>query len=117
MNEATKTQTRMADLLDKAMLEVLKEGGEPILDREGKVQLDGKGKVIRRRVSAATMNAIRSRLRDCGVNSLPVKGSATGRLAQEAAKQGMKFDGKPIDPFAKVPPVNTEDDDAATQLA
>lgn len=116
MNEATKAQTKMAELLDKAMLEVLKEGGEPIVDNEGKVQLDGKGRVVRRRVSAATMNAIRARLKDLGINSVPLQGSAAGRLAQEAAKQGMKFDGKPIDPFTtKVPAVDMTADDAATR--
>lgn len=110
MSRASKIQARNAELLDRTLHEILKEGGDPVTDREGKVQLDAKGKVVRSRPSAATLNVIRGRIKDLGISSVPVRGSAAGDLIEEARRRGMKFQGKPITPIGPL----SEDDDAAT---
>lgn len=104
---------RIGGLLDKAMLAVLQEGGEPILDKAGNVQLDGDGKVVRRRISAATLNAIRARLKDVGANTRRtlspheelVRGAMDRGLdypesgAEPAGPLPFPFTNKPVDPF------------------
>lgn len=94
-------KVRIGSLLDRTMLAVLKEGGEPLLDKDGNVQLDGKGRVIRRRISAATMNAIRARLKDVGANVKPLGGNYHDELVERAMARGARVDETP-DPAGNV---------------
>lgn len=89
------THAEMAEELDRELLRVLKEG-DTIVTEDGPVTV---------RPSAAKLNQIRARLRDLGVQSPLKSGTAAGNLVDEAR---IRFKGRAI------PPVNTEDRDAAT---
>lgn len=95
----TTTQAENADLLDREMNRIL---------REGVKALDKDGNVVSLTPTAAMLNAIRGRIKDLGINALPVQGSPAGDLIQSAIHKGMKFRGRVI------PPVDTESADAAT---
>jgi len=95
-------QKQISELADKKLLDWLQNGKEQLLED---------GRSVRRDLTAAEMTCILKRLAQLGVNAMPVKGSAAGNLVEAARANltGFKFKGKPV-----LPPVNTEDDDAAT---
>lgn len=89
-----------AELLDKAMNTILKEGVTAVDPNTGEI--------VKLSPSAAMLSAIGKRLRDLGVHNNPVAGSPAGDLVKSAMERGIKFNGRPI------PPVDTDEDDAAT---
>lgn len=103
MTQSTPQQREIASELDRVLLDVLKNGQE---------QAGPDGTIVRVKPSAALLNVIRSRLKDLGVNSVPVEDSPAGDLVAEARRRGMTFNGRPIGGPKNLPPMS-EDEDAA----
>src|SRR3954469_19128411 len=99
--KAVVRQRESASLLDKRLHELLVEGGDPVVDKSGKVQLDGEGKVIRRRLSAAMLQVIRARVRD--VSGRGGRDRRRESLAEAAASRGFRFDGAQVRPIPPIP--------------
>jgi hypothetical protein len=100
MNTPTPVQSENAELLDKTMNTILREGVTAIDPNTGEI--------VKLTPSAAMLNAIRGRIKDLGIHNQPVRGSAAGDLIKTAIEKGIKFNGRPI------PPIDTDADDAAT---
>ncbi len=91
----------IAEAADRQLLDWLQNGKE-VFDEGGNA-------VRRRHLSAADINAIYKRLRDLGIQSPAVHGSAAGGLVDEATRQRwVKFQG------GRVPLLDTESPDEAT---
>lgn len=88
------TLETMADEFDKQLLNVLKKGRQ-IMDKEGNVQ--------QVEPTAADLNVIRQRLKDCGITSMATQGSPIGNIVEEMRKRKLQM-----------PQLDTESDDAAT---
>jgi hypothetical protein len=82
---------------DQRLLEILKEGRE-IMTRDGEKQTV--------EASAADLNVIRQRLKDCGIEAMATDANPIGSIVKEMATRGMKFK-------SELPPIS-EEDDAAT---
>lgn len=104
-----------AEHFDEMLNAIAREGGDPILDDAGQPVLDPKTKaVLRRRPSAAILQVIRGRLRDCGISGSKPKSKTQGigGLAERMRRDGtLKFPAG-----GQLPPVS-QDDDAATEEA
>lgn len=104
----------MSELLDKAMLHILQEGGVPMKAPDGSVLLDADGQPMLGPIPAAMMGQIIKRIdqiRRTGTGGMGPD-SAAARL-QNAVGRGLadgtiKFNGKPI------PDLNIDDRDAAS---
>ena len=88
------TLEEMAGEFDKLLLSVLKQGRQ-IMDKEGNPQTV--------EASAADLNVIRQRLKDCGITSMATQGSPIGNIVEEMRKRKLKM-----------PDLDTQYDDAAT---
>ena len=89
-----KITKQLADLFDKQLLHVL-ENGREIVNKDGEV--------LRIEPSAADLNVIRQRLKDCGVTSMMVDDSPIASIVQNMKRQGLRL-----------AEVDTDIDDAAT---
>ena len=69
------TLETMADEFDKQLLNVLKKGRQ-IMDKEGNVQ--------QVEPTAADLNVIRQRLKDCGITSMATQGSPIGNIVDNS---------------------------------
>tara|TARA_B100001059_G_scaffold183800_1_gene185260 strand:+ start:17237 stop:17491 length:255 start_codon:yes stop_codon:yes gene_type:complete len=83
----------MSDQFDKALLGLLNEG-RTIMNREGDS--------VKVEATAADLNVIRQRLKDCGISAMPTQSNPIGNIVKEMQARGLKM-----------PEVST-DDDAAT---
>ena len=88
---------------DKIMLDIIKNG---------QVVQDQNGKLVRQHPSAAMMSMIFKRLKDKGINAIPVPGSVAEELEEEANRRGLRI--TPDTPKDQIPPLDTVNDDAAT---
>lgn len=82
----------MADAFDRVLLQVLEKGRE-VLTKDGEL--------IRVEPSAADLNVIRQRLKDCGITSVGTANNPIGNLVKEMQIRGMTL-----------PPVGDEEDAA-----
>jgi hypothetical protein len=76
------TADTLGDEFDQRLLKVLRDGRE-VITREGEV--------VQAEASAADLNVIRQRLKDCGITSVPVNSSPIGNIVAEMAKRNMKL--------------------------
>jgi len=89
----------MADRFDKQLLKMIKSGKKMVLGHDGTpTEVD---------LTAADLNVIRQRLKDCGITSARTKGSTIDQLAEAMGGDSFKF---PAPQLPEVP----EGDDAAT---
>ena len=88
------TLETMADEFDKQLLNVLKKGRQ-IMDKDGNLETV--------EPSAADLNVIRQRLKDCGITSMATQGSPIGNIVEEMRKRKLRM-----------PDLDTQSDDAAT---
>ena len=70
----------LGDEFDQRLLKVLRDGRE-VITREGEV--------VQAEASAADINVIRQRLKDCGITAVPVNASPIGNIVAEMAKRNM----------------------------
>jgi hypothetical protein len=78
----SETLEEMGDQFDRALLGVLKKGRQ-VMDKEGQVQVV--------EASAADLNVIRQRLKDCGITSMATSGSPIGNIVEEMRKRNLKM--------------------------
>ena len=76
------TADTLGDEFDKRLLRVLRNGRQ-VITREGGVE--------QVEASAADLNVIRQRLKDCGVTAVPVNSSPIGNIVDEIAKRNMRL--------------------------
>ena len=74
------TADTLGDEFDQRLLKVLRDGRE-VITREGEV--------VQAEASAADLNVIRQRLKDCGITAVPVNASPIGNIVAEMAKRNM----------------------------
>jgi len=89
-----KITQQVAELFDKQLLHVL-ENGREVMTRDGDV--------VRVEPTAADLNVIRQRLKDCGVTSMVVDDSPIASIVENMRRQGLRLSN-----------VDMESDDAAT---
>jgi hypothetical protein len=89
-----KITQQVAELFDKQLLHVL-ENGREVMTRDGDV--------VRVEPTAADLNVIRQRLKDCGVTSMVVDDSPIASIVENMRRQGLRLAN-----------VDMESDDAAT---
>ncbi len=84
MTETTITQVReeLSDELDRTLLDVVRNGVY-LTDASGNAILDADGKAIKRTAPAATLSVARQRLKDLGINKIPVAGDDADSLRKE----------------------------------
>lgn len=98
LHAATETQIAMSEQLDESLLEILTKG-RPVISHET-------GEEVGRSVpSAADFNAIISRLKQCGVATVPNEKNAIGNVVKKLRLAGA------------MPAVDEEEDDYATRAA
>ena len=83
---------KLSDMFDQTLLSVLKEGRE-IMNKEGET--------VKVQATAADLNVIRQRLKDCGITAVPTNANPIGNIVAEMKARGMKM-----------PDLGTEDDAA-----
>jgi hypothetical protein len=87
MSRASHTQKEMAEELDTILVSILKDG--QVVTVKGD---DGVETPVKISPTAAMLNVVRQRLKDLGIQSVPVAGSPAGNLL-EAAR--LRFPGLP----------------------
>lgn len=80
----------LANGFDRHLHKVLKDGRE-VMNRDGEL--------TRVEATAADLNVIRQRLKDCGITSVGTQGSPIGNIVEEMRKRELKL-----------PPLDTDDD-------
>lgn len=105
MRQATREQIALSKVVDKRLLEIIRDG-RPIIDEATGLPLkDADGKEIRTTPSAADINAAINRLKQCGVAVVPTAGNDIGKLRAQMRRRGIA---------GRIGPVDTEHDDPAT---
>ncbi len=94
--KAKPVHTEMADLLDTTLRDVLKNG---------QVVQDQEGNPVTITPTAAMLSVVTKRLKDLGVQTVAGPNTAAGDFIQTAVRNHK---------FPTLPPVDTEEDDAAT---
>ena len=84
---------KMAGLYDKFLLEILKEGREIVDTKTGEIK--------QVQATAADLNVIRQRLKDCGVTAAVTQSNPIGHILSEMRDRNLKIQD-----------VSTEDDAA-----
>jgi len=72
----------ISDLFDSVLLDMLKNGRETV---------DEDGDRVRIPPSAADLNIVRQRLRDCGITAMPTANNPIGSIIEEMKNRGMKI--------------------------
>ena len=78
MNELEK----LSDLYDQHLLKVLVDGRE-IVTKDGEL--------LKVEPTAADLNVIRQRLKDCGITSVPTANNPIGNIVAEMSRKGLKL--------------------------
>lgn len=78
----SETLETMGNEFDRTLLGVLKNGRQ-VMDKDGEVQT--------LEPSAADLNVIRQRLKDCGITSMATSGSPIGNIVEEMRKRNLKL--------------------------
>ena len=76
------TTDTLGDEFDERLLKVLREGRN-VVTREGEL--------VNAEATAADLNVIRQRLKDCGITSAPVSASPIGNIVDEMKKRNMRL--------------------------
>ena len=76
------TLETMGNEFDSHLLGVLKKGRQ-VMDKDGNIQTI--------EASAADLNVIRQRLKDCGITSMATSGSPIGNIVEEMRKRNLKM--------------------------
>ncbi|MEE2887526.1 MAG: hypothetical protein VX951_08850 [Planctomycetota bacterium] len=76
------TSETLGDEFDRRLLKILREGRQ-VISREGDVQ--------EVEASAADLNVIRQRLKDCGITAVPVEASPIGNIVAEMNKRRLRL--------------------------
>lgn len=104
---------RLAEKLDRQLLELLTHGVLLYDHRTGKPRFGADGQPIYAPPSAAHYRVIQARLKDCRVGEAP-RSRFTGRLLEEASDRGiLRVSGAAA--RRKFPPLDLENDDDATR--
>ena len=75
-------QKQMSDLFDTMLVKLLKEGRE-VMSRDGDiVKLDA---------SAADLNVVRQRLKDCGITAIATEDNQVGDILKQMHQRGLKL--------------------------
>jgi hypothetical protein len=85
---------QMSGAFDAILLDILKNGRE-VVDREGNVE--------RVQATAADLNVVRQRLKDCGITAELTDTNPIGNIVEEMQRRGLKL-----------PALDMEGDDAAS---
>ena len=88
------TLDSMSEEFDKSLLQILKDGRQ-VVNKDGEV--------VNVEASAADLNVIRQRLKDCGVTAMPANNNPIGNIMAEMAKRK-----------TAMPELDIDSDDAAT---
>ena len=91
-------QNEISSLFDEALLDMLRNGRETILE-------DGTRE--RGPMTAADLNIVRQRLKDCGVTAVATDDNPIGNIVAEMRARGMKINNA-------LPEVSTDDDSASS---
>ena len=73
---------QVSDGLDKRLLDLLNNGRE-IMTKDGEL--------LRVEATAADLNIVRQRLKDCGVSATPTEENPIGNIIEEMKMRGVKF--------------------------
>jgi hypothetical protein len=92
-------QQRISDLFDDVILGLLRNGRE-VIDEDGVTQ--------RVPLTAADLNIIRQRLRDCGMTAIATDDNPIGNIVRELKARGANFS-------PEIPEVS-QNDDIATRV-
>jgi hypothetical protein len=65
---------QLRERLTQEFADILREGGDPILDKDGQPVIV-EGRVMRERPSPAMLNVIRQHLKDNGIDDDPIEGN------------------------------------------
>lgn len=88
------TRLDMSDAFDNALLDILR-GGREVVTRDGeRVTIPA---------TAADLNVIRQRLKDCGITAEAMDDNPVGNIVDEMRRRGLKL-----------PELDTTEDDVAT---
>ena len=94
---ATDAQKEASVLLDDYFLKLLRAGGKKVITSYND---DGSANVETVDLTAADLNAIRSRLRDVKVDSVPAENGAENGTPSLLAEAQMRFKGRAIPPLS-----------------
>ena len=72
----------MSEIYDAHLLQVLEEGRE-VVNKDGDIE--------RIKPTAADLNVIRQRLKDCGITSAPTATNPIGNIVAEMTRRGMQM--------------------------
>ena len=72
----------LSDLYDQHLLKVLVDGRE-IVTKDGEL--------LKVEPTAADLNVIRQRLKDCGITSVPTANNPIGNIVAEMSRKGLKL--------------------------
>lgn len=78
----SETLETMGNAFDEALLGVL-QNGRQVMDKDGNVETI--------EPSAADLNVIRQRLKDCGVTAMATSGSPIGNIVEEMRQRKLKL--------------------------
>lgn len=102
---ASQVQSENAEMLDAYYHKLLKQGGI----RVHVIRDNGTSSVELVDFPAAMCNAINNRLKALRLQSPAGIGTSAGALVEEAARRGLRYEGKDV-----LPPLDTDADDVAT---
>ena len=74
---------KLGDAFDRHLQEVLANGRE-IMNKDGET--------VRVQATAADLNVIRQRLKDCGITAIPTEENPIGSIITEMQQRGLRLD-------------------------
>jgi len=84
---------KLSEIYDEHLLEILRNGRET---------LDKEGNLVKAPVSAADLNVIRARLKDCGITAATTTNNPIGNIVAEMKLRGAKLPRISDDPDAAI---------------
>lgn len=73
---------KMSEAFDQALLKILKDGRE-VINRDGDT--------ARVEATAADLNVVRQRLKDCGITAMPTASNPIGNIVAEMQMRGLSM--------------------------
>lgn len=108
MSKPKQEQIEISELLDERLLSILRDG-RPLIGPDGLPVYGKDGKMIRVPPSASDMNIARQRLRDLGIDKIPVGDDNANKLREEFLRQDARVGNFKIQSMA-----DSREDDVAT---
>ena len=96
----TDKKAELGELYDGVLLDLVRNGRKIITEDGQEVSVP---------LSAADLNVIRGRLKDCGITAIQTEDNPIGNIAAEFKQRGLKL-------HTELPDIN-KDDDVATQIS